>query len=152
MWAYLRVGVHVTPGWRHELHDGNRWRSLLKLHQHCRIRKTIKVDERQNEDYVSLHAIQIKGLQCTERSRREVYQKNSELLKDWEESFLRGKNPDKDPDSQIEDISNLKLMSKMEYFSSTQLYHYKVIRGHTDEVILGHRLRSHPLKYIIIIE
>ena len=88
----------------------------------CRIRKTIKVDERQNEDYVSLHAIQIKGLQCTERSRREVYQKNSELLKDWEESFLRGKNPDKDPDSQIEDISNLKLMSKMEYFSSTQLY------------------------------
>ena len=83
------------------------------------------VDERQNEDYVSLHAIQIKGLQCTERSRREVYQKNSELLKDWEESFLRGKNPDKDPDSQIEDISNLKLMSKMEYFSSTQLYFRK---------------------------
>ena len=82
----------------------------------------MEVDERQNEDYVSLHGIQIKGLQCTERSRREVYQKNSELLKDWEESFLRGKNPDKDPDSQIEDISNLKLMSKMEYFSSTQLY------------------------------
>ena len=80
---------------------------------------TLSREER--DDHVTSQARQISRLKETEAKRKEIYETSSNLLKAWEESFSLGKDPAKDPDSQLDDLMRLKRLSKVEFTACSKV-------------------------------